>query len=79
MRSAIANFRDKAVEIIRATAGHDLAYFTSVLVTLSIIEKFPLPQVWPGYTSTYKMRIIAKYQGQEYAVEKKTLSYDEKA
>jgi hypothetical protein len=75
MRSSIANFRDKAVEIIVATSGHDIAYFTTILVTLSIIEKFPLPQIWPGFTSTYKMRIVAKYQGREYSVEKKTVSY----
>jgi len=78
MRSSIANFRDKAVEIIMTTSGHDIAYFTSVLVTLSIIEKLPIPQVWPGYTSTYKMLIVAKYQWQEYSVEKKTVSYNEK-
>jgi len=78
MRSSIADFRGKAVEIILATSGHDIAYFTSILVTLSIIEKLPISQVWPGHTSTYKMLIVAKYQGQEYSVEKKTVSHNEK-
>jgi hypothetical protein len=78
MHTAIDTFRDKAVEIIQATSGHDIAYFTSILVTLSITEKVYIPSVWPGFTATYKMQIVAKYQGQEYSMEKATLSYTEK-
>lgn len=74
MRSAIAGFRDKAVEIISATAGHDICFFTGIPVTLSIMEKLSLPQVWPDFTATYKMVIVARYRDQEYAVEKTALS-----
>ncbi|MBS1811068.1 MAG: hypothetical protein JST84_23095 [Acidobacteria bacterium] len=75
MQISIAKFRDKAIEIILTTSGHGLAYFKSFLITLSIIERYPVSQVWAGFTSTYKMRIVAQYQGHEYAVEKETVSY----